>query len=318
MKKILSVLLPCLLLLGLFVGCQSGVPVPSAPAETPAATEAPATEAPVTEAPATEPPATEPPATGDGSALSALNDALGNRETEAPEAAKGDPFFTAVGSEYEIEYFTNHAVEIRYDGDAVYRKTLSTGAEEILFDLDTPDDVNRKLVGVTNERLYFASQVGEDWWGYDVYSVDYANGDPRSYGEDWETSFEGGWLILLGFRSDVSSTELIVIDRNDEIVFEEENGAVWDTVVVDESLYFIYIEDAPDFASYYASDFNEDDVWTYDLIRIDPDGTQTVCKSFENMPLYSPAFFFDGVLTFMEQDEYYDLQTLQPVENPFD
>ena len=62
MKKILSVLLPCLLLLGLFVGCQSGVPVPSAPAETPAATEAPATEAPApTEAPMLKPIAPKPP-----------------------------------------------------------------------------------------------------------------------------------------------------------------------------------------------------------------------------------------------------------------
>lgn len=286
MRKTIAVIVAACLLAGLLFGCS--VPAPT-PTETP--TEAPATTA-QTKMP------TEAP----------------TEQTEAPtEPPAADEYFVMVEDE-SCNHYTNGAVDIlfRQDGSVV-RADLASGAEETLFTVDVSDDILIRLIGVTNDRLYFGWNEAEDWWGVNVYSVDYQGRDRKEFGEAWDPLFEGGWLILLGFRSDVSPTELLLIDRYDEIVAEDQTGAVWDAVTLDESVYYVAVEDFPGAAAYDESEGGRN----YELVRADADGTVTVLKVFENRAsAYSPAFFMGDVLCFYTENEFYDVRTLEPTTDP--
>ena len=306
MKK-LSVLLVLALLAAVLAGCQAALvnlPAASDPTVTaaPQRTDAPAPQSTAPEQPATE---TEPIETA-----APTTAAPTAPPTTEPPAPKGNPYFTKTGE----NVFNNGAVEIRLEGSAVIQKDLGSGKETLLFTEQFEPDTNDFLVGVTTDRLYFAYNSEENWWGYVVYSVDHSGGMREALGGAWDPVFQNGWLALFGFRSDVSPTELRLIDRDDRIVCDYTNGEIWDGTVYDEFFFFIQIENAPDWSTFNYSDTGS---WNYDLVRVDPDGTVTVVKVFPGLPVpYSPAFIQNGVICFYDLDQYYDLITLQPTSRP--
>ena len=291
-KKLLTILLALCLTASLLTGCVGDLPG-NEPSEAPPQTsEAPETESPETDAP------------------------VQTEATEAP-ALEPAPYFTMVADE-SCNHFTNEAIDILFRPDrSVVRVDLATGEEETLFTVGAPNDgLLMSLIGVTADRLYFGWNEAEDWWGVDVYSVDYRGGDQRDFGSAWEPSFEDGWLVLLGFRSDVSPTEMMLISPYDEVVAQDQTGAVWDAMVYEDAAYYIFIQnlDEDPWAREEAGA-----TWTFSVIEVDADGRWTEIGAFGGMPhYYSPAFFNGTVICFYELNEYYDLLTMQPTEKPFD
>lgn len=306
-KKALIPLLLSALLAVPFTGCAK-----NSPAKDPAATAAqvvPTLNPAESEAPA--PTKTEPAPTESESA--APTETESEPESEPEIVLESGTYYRPYGEYMVDECFRNDTTEIRFASGSVIRKDLASGAETQLFPVAYGDDVNYHLIGVTENRLYFAWNEVEDWWGWEVYSVDYSGSQRQELGEFWDPSFDCGWLVLYGFRSDVSPTELRVIDRNDRIVIDEERGCVWDGEFVGESFEYLMIEDYPD----NPWETERPEGWTTNLIRLDPDGTQTVLKSFLAETFYSPASIYEGVIIFMETNEFYDLYTLEPVPNPY-
>ena len=303
MKKLICVILTLCLLASLLAACGGAAPGqlpidPLKPAQTEAASEAQETAAPETDAPASEAPATEAPG-----------------QTEAPLPPQ-DAYFVRVADE-SCDRYTNQAVEVLFrerPGDVICRD-VETGAEQTLFTVEADDTIFISLIGVTENRLYFGWNEVEDWWGVNVYSVDYQGGNRAEYGSAWDPSFENGWLLLLGFRSDVSPTELLLIDRNDQTAAFDDTGAVWDAAVVGRSVYYLYVENMPESWPY------EDPAegWNVDLVCVDANSDCAVLKVFGGQPTaYSPAFFNGSVICFYETNEYYDLFTLEPTTRPTD
>ena len=297
-KKLFSVLLTLCLLASLLIGCggSQGQPSidPTKPAQTEIVSEAPATDAPATEAP----PATDAP-----------------EQTDEPTPPE-DLYFVRVADESCDRYTDGYSEILFYDntGDVICRD-VDSGAEQTLFTLEPDSTIFTSLIGVTENRLYFGWNEIEDWWGVNVYSVDYSGRNRSELGSAWDPSFENGWLLLLGFRSDVSPTELLLIDRDDQIAAADASGAVWDAVVVDRSVYYLCVENMPDSWPY------EDPAegWNIDLVRIEPNSDVTVVKVFGGQPTpYSPAFINGTVICFYETNEYYDLFTLEPTTRPED
>ena len=293
-KKAILMLLALCLTVSLLAGCagSSGELPVSESAEAPQQ---------ASEAPETDAPATDAPLQTDATELSALEPA---------------PYFTMVADE-SCNHFTNEAVDILFRSDrAVVRVDLATGREETLFTVAPDDGILISLIGVTADRLYFGWNEIEDWWGVDVYSVDYQGGNRQEFGSAWEPSFEDGWLVLLGFRSDVSPTEMMLISPFDEVVAQDQTGAVWDATVYGDAAYYIFIRnlDEDPWAREEAGE-----TWTFSVIEVDSAGGWTEIGAFDGMPhYYSPAFFNGNVICFYDLDEYYDLLTMQPTEKPFD
>lgn len=296
MKKLIAVLLILSLLAALLIGCASSTPAkPARDEEEEEGEKTEQTDAPDTELPETE--ATE--------------------QTEAPtepEPPAEDSIFVMTDDQ-SCNHFTNGTIDIlfRQDGSVV-RADNAAQSMQTLFTVTPDAEINIALIGVTDHRLYFGWNEAEDWWGVDVYSVDYSGGDRQELGSAWDPYFEGGWLVLLGFRSDVSSTEMLLINRYDEIVAEDQTGAVWDATVLDEAVYYVAVEDLG------ADPWSRDDMdgkWKFDLVRADPDGALTVLKVFENRQSFAnPATFMGDVLCFYMEGEFYDVRTLEPTTDP--
>ena len=304
-RKLISLLLILCLSAGLLAGCVQ-YPIghlsdySALPAATAAETEPTETEPPVTEPPATEPPVTEPPMTE-------------RPVTEPPARPQtADACFNKV-EDKTCDHFSNQTIEILFRVRSVVRRDLSTGTEEILFTLPQNDAIDISLIGVTENRLYFGWNEVEDWWGVDVYSLDYRGSDRKEHGQYWAPHFENGWLVLLGFRSDVSPTEMLLIDRNDRVIVSESRDTVWDAAVSGKSVYYIYIEGYDDSYTY----GEREGEWNYDLIRVDPDGSQSLVTVFTGRRSpYTSAHIYKGVICFGETGEYYDLITLAPTSQP--
>ena len=295
MKKTLIRMIALLGLICLLCGCAAQLPAlptaANAPAKTesavttvpqtePAETEPAATEPATTEAPATEAPTTEPPTTA----------APTTEPAPEPEA-----LYTRSGP-----VFTNGILEFRYEDGSVIRRELASGEEQRLFSPEKTDDITLELVGVSSERLYFGWNEVEDWWGVNVYSVDHRGEDRREHGACWDCELRDGWMILSGFRSDVSPTELLVFNSRDEIVVVVPyDQSVWDTAVLDGSLYYIYIdvphEDNLDL--YHLTDV------PYQIIRVEQSGESTVLRELRFDSFYHPAFFSeDGLVNIYSED----------------
>lgn len=289
MKKSIAVLFVLVLSVSLLAGCVR-IALPSVDPTNPAP----------------NPPATELPAT----------DATETAEaTEATEAAS-DACFEII-PEDGCNHYTNGSVDVVYrmDTGSVVKVYLAAGTEEPLFTVAPSDDVLCAMIGVTNDRLYFGWNEVEDWWGLNVYSVDWQGQDRQEFGSAWDPFFEEGWLRLMGFRTDVSSTELLLINYNDEIVYEDTDlGAVWDAVVLDGSVYFVTVEDlGPEPWSAPAREGG----WNYDLFRADVDGTITLLKVFEGQQnFYTAAFFIGDVLCIYESDLFFNVRTMEPTTDP--
>lgn len=296
-KKLISALLALCVLASLLAGCGAAQGQPSAGPTKPAQTEI-ASEAPATDAPASETPATDLP-----------------EQTDEPTPPE-DLYFVRVADESCDRYSDGYS-EILFreqTGDVICR-SIESGAEQTLFTIEPDDTIFISLIGVTENRLYFGWNEVEDWWGVDVYSVDYSGRNRSELGSAWDPSFEDGWLLLLGFRSDVSPTELLLIDRDDQIAAADASGAVWDAVVVDRTVYYLSVENMPESWPY------EDPAegWNIDLIRIEPNSDRTVVNVFGGQPsAYSPAFFRGDVICFFDTNEFYDLFTLEPTTRPED
>lgn len=285
MKKLAAIWL--VLMLSLLVGCDSSAPTQEEAAVTPTRNEGIVPTRRTTKA--------EP-------------------ESSEPSAPADTPYFTREGEGMENYLFSNQAVEIRLAGENICQKDLSTGEESVLFSLEKDDSIDLYLVGVTNRRLYFGWKQTEEWWGLQVYSVDYQGKDRQNFEGDWRVNQSGGWLVFESFHTDVSQVKMILIDRDDKVVYEEPTYSVWATTVVDESVYYVYIEDVPTSNTFEAVQARED--WVYDLIRIDADGTKTVLKSFYVNDYYTPVSLNQNTICFFERGEYYDLFTLEPVDPP--
>lgn len=297
MKKLIAFLLILSLIAALLIGCGSAPKKPAQDEEDDRSGESEETDAPETE---DLPDETEEPS---------------EAPTEPSEEQPEEDTVFVLTDDLSCNHFTNGTVDIMFREDgSVVRVNAAAEQLQTLFTVEPNDEIFTRLIGVTDHRLYFGWNENEDWWGVNVYSVDYRGEDRQELGEAWDPSFEDGWLILLGFRSDVSSTELLLINRYDEIVAEDQSGAVWDAAVLDGSVYYVIVEDYPGAAG---SDEKEGG-WNYDLVRADPNGDKTVLKVFEGRSsLYSPAFLNGDVLCFYMDDEFYNVFTLEPTESPY-
>ena len=283
------------------------------PAEVPqtgaADSEAPDTEAPGTEAPETEAPGPDTAETDAPESEAPDTEAPSANVPETEPAAEDRPIFVQ-----EADYFTNGIVKIWNEEGRIIRQDLESGTETILFRLEQNDGIETKLFGVTDNRLYFGWNEVEDWWGYNIYSVDYQGKNKTEYGEAWDPMFDGGWLILYGFRSDVSATELRVIDRDDMVAVDLEN--VWDGVVAEDgAFYFIYGGELPEEISEWFEEHENRDV-EFKVLRLSPEGDFSIHGSLYFNRYYEPCFINFTTIGFPEADEYYDLFTLEPVEAP--
>ena len=288
---------------------EAGADETAAPQTEALRTDAPESQAPETEAHGTEAPATQAPVT-DAPETEALETEV--PETEAPETdapAEDRPVFVQ-----EADYFTNGIVKIWEESGIVFRQDLDTGPETVLFRLEKNDEIVTKLFGVTDERLYFGWNEVEDWWGYNIYSVDYQGQNRTEYGPDWDPMFDGGWLLLYGFRSDVSATELRVIDRDDMLLVDLDN--VWDGVVAEDGCYyFVYGGELPEDIGEWFTEHDERDV-EFQILKLTPDGQFSIHGSLYFNTYYQPCFINFTTVGFPQVGEYYDLYTLEPVDAP--
>ena len=167
-----------------------------------------------------------------------------------------------------------------------------------------------------------------DWWGTSVYSVDYQGNHRRDYGGGWDIQFEGGWLILTSFHTDVRPESLRVIDRNDRLVLDMDQYDVWSTELVGDALYYVHLVNSP-FASSLIERLQQvtrpEDGVDIEILRVDPDNSVTVIGTLHSEYPYVPCWITDGVLAVTEDKQdgserlttsYYDLQTLEPILPP--
>ena len=284
------------------------VPQPTEPSETPEdLTE-------TQEAPETEPPV--PPDLIDSGSFG-LRRQPGQSESEPPAEL---PYFRVVDPDAEDRVFTNNAVELRYDGSAVLQRELPDGEERQLFPLERSDDTDYRLFGVGDQRLYFSCKNQEEpdnWWGLTVFSTDRRGGDRRELGDYWDCFFENGWMALRSFHTDVRPTTARVFNRSGELVFEEPEERVWAMKAVEGSLYLVWVKEHPQEGQSESGGSR----WYDDVIRIDPDGTQSLLLQ---IPVFtSPgdygveANIFNGVISFAGSG-LYDLYTLEPLESIYD
>ncbi len=247
---------------------------------------------------------------------------FGLRQREAqsnPGAGAALPYFRAVDPDADDRIYTNNAVEIRYDGSGVRQRELPDGEERLLFPLERSEENSIHLFGVTENRLYFNchNPDPDDWWGVSVFSVNRQGEDRQELGSNWDYFFGDGWTGLLSFASDVRPHSARIYNRNDELVFEEPEERVWDMEAVDGSLYVICVKESP------KADGSEETEWSEDLIRLDPDGTQTVLLRIpapSDLGDYGiEATIYNGVIWFGHPSgNLYDLYTLEPLEDRYD
>ena len=260
----------------------------------------------------TEP--SEPPA--EPTVLASGRFGLRQRERQSdPNAVL--PYFTAIDPDAEDRIYTNNAVEIRYDGVGVRQRELPDGEERLLFSLERTAENNYYLFGVTENRLYFSchNPDPEVWWGLTVFSVNYQGGDRQELGSLWDPYFGDGWVVLRSFASDVRPNSAKIFNRNDELVVEEPKERVWAVAAVDGSLYRIHVKEYPKEGG--------DSEWSEELIRQDPDGTQTVLMQFPVSGDYDgygiEANIYNGVICFGDPSgDLYDLYTLEALEDRYD
>lgn len=218
------------------------------------------------------------------------------------------------------DYFTDGTREIWLENGTVWIKDLTTGETECLLELKQAEDVETELVGVTAQRLYFGWNYADDWWGQNVYSINYRGLDLRDLGTGLGVTFRDGWLILDSFRTDVSPVSLRIIDRNDQTVVDVKE--CWSWAEADGSCWYIYPPALQDTEALDAMSQDERaallENLRYDLCRLDPDGSITVVGSVER-DYYGAYFQIDlehrCVRCFMgdEDGELLDLYTLLPV-----
>lgn len=274
---------------------EAATTVTAAPQTVPQTTAAPETQPNTTEAPPA-PATTEapPPTTTETPPPPTTTEAPPPPTTTEAPGPQADPYFSKVDG-----VFTNSVVEIFMETGSVIRREIASGNEKILYTPEQPAGTTLELIGVTEQRLYFGWNEEEDWWGLDVYSTDYQGGGRKDLGTAWDPEFHDGWLFLYGFRSDVSPTELRIIDRNDKIVLDELKGAVWSGAIINGSFYYVWIKDIPE---NWEEQYHMTDV-TYQVIRLDPDNSSTVLTSFYFDSFYHPAFITDdGKVNFYEED----------------
>lgn len=238
-----------------------------------------------------------------------------------------DSYYNYYGS-----YFSDGNTRIWQENDAVLKKDLSTGEIETLFSLEPNAEIETSLRGVTANRLYFGWNETGNWWGVNVYSVDYHNENRVDWYDRQQVSFGDGWLRMESFRSDMSSFSLHVIDRNDELVVDysgyEKGGPCWGDRVVDGSLYFVKIEGLfsqwLDSLSDAERNAVSDEEWEakrqheqYTLFRLDPDGSISAIGSIE-APV-TALFYIDVEARELVNDcdgfYRYDLFTLEPIDD---
>lgn len=241
-----------------------------------------------------------------------------------------DSYYNYYGS-----YFSDGSTRIWQENDAVLKKDLSTGEIETLFSLEPNAEIKTALLGVTAKRLYFGWNEAGNWWGKNVYSVDYHNENRVDWYDAQEVYFGDGWLRMESFRSDVRSFSLHVIDRNDELVVDYsgrgyygDGGPCWGDRVVDGSLYFVKIEGL--FSQWVESlsdaerEAVTDEAWEakrqheqYTLFRLDPDGSISAIGSIE-APV-TAMFHIDTEARELVNDcdgfYRYDLFTLEPIDD---
>ena len=240
-------------------------------------------------------------------------------ETTEPEPPLTTGCFTLC-EDAERSYFTDGATEVWMENDAVWVRELTTDETRFLLELKTVEGTETELIGVTAQRLYFGWCYTGDWWGRNVYSVDRQGQSTVELGDGQGVRFEGGWLFLESFRTDVRAFTLRVIDRYDRTVVDVKE--CWDYVLLDGSCYFIYAAGMQDPEALDALPEAERrealEHMRYDLCRLDPDGTVTVLGSLERS-YYAAYFQFDPTNRQIrcyegtEGGETLDLYTLRPV-----
>ncbi len=122
-------------------------------------------------------------------------------------------------------------------------------------------------------------------------------------------------MVLRSFASDVRPNSAKIFNRNDELVVEEPKERVWAVAAVDGSLYRIHVKEYPKEGG--------DSEWSEELIRQDPDGTQTVLMQLPVSGDYDgygiEANIYNGVIWFGDPSgDLYDLYTLEALEDRFD
>ncbi len=202
-----------------------------------------------------------------------------------------------------LVFFSDGHTRIWKKNDDILKKDLATGQVETLCTLEHNGDITTDLVGVTKNRLYFGWNEAGNWWGVNVYSVDYHNENRIDWEDAQEVYFGGGWLQMESYRSDVRGFTLHVIDRNDQLVVNEDaDQSCWGGTVVDGSLYYVVnqyakwlfnLSDAERSAISEAEFEEKSKHAQCDLLRLDPDGTVTTVGSVECNGYYT-EFWIDA------------------------
>jgi hypothetical protein len=196
-------------------------------------------------------------------------------EIAAAESALTGEYFSRLTVNKRI-FFSDGRTRIWLENDAVLKKDLSTGEIETLFSLEPNAEIETLLLGVTENRLYFGWNEVEDWWGENVYSVNFRNEDRMDIGNALEYSFANGLLVLENFRTDVRPVTVQVIDGRDRKVVQY--NVCWCSAFVDGSLYFVYMPELQEYGKLEGvpAEFRDRDVTlSYAVCRVDPDGSVT-------------------------------------------
>ena len=235
-------------------------------------------------------------------------------ELTALERNLPEDYFTEL-TVADCSFFSNAHTRIWDEGGAIAKKDLDSGATERLFSYARESGHKTALVGVTKNRLYFGwDELGEtDWFGWAIYSVDYKNQNRVEVSaRSVQPEFRDGWLVLKGFRTDVSTTFLSVVDRNDQKLVDVRN--CWDGRVVDGSVYYVCctVQDMElyDYVEQTSSAIN-DGLISYDVCRLDPSGSNTNLGTISAR--LSIAFYIDPTSKEIvdDVDDRIDLNTLQ-------
>lgn len=96
------------------------------------------------------------------------------------------------------------------------------------------------LLAVTDNRLYFVYDDPEEWWGVEVTSCTHTGEDVRSEMQGCEAFYEGGYIVLMSFRTDVSPHNVTVIDSHDDVLVAD--AAAWDAAVYDGAVYYLPVD----------------------------------------------------------------------------
>lgn len=193
-----------------------------------------------------------------------------------------EDYFTALTRDSGV-YFSNGLTEIWMQDNDVLKKDLNSGELETLFTLASEEGITTRLVGVTENRLYFGWNETEDWWGVNVYSVDYHGESRREIASDpQDVVCQGGWIQMVSFHTDVRQYTLKVIDRNDETVVDVKE--CWASAVTDDALYYIYVPALQDWDEYGMDEAERDALLQhvqYDVCRVNADSSIETLGSIE-------------------------------------